>query len=186
MFFSVLSDAAPNGSVCLPTMIASVLRTAAHGTGLERGWEMNPHTFAQRDCANYQTKDGSCLGILVECLQQQEESTQAKPLDWCLLAGKILRPCWYFEKVVLTLADQPSPKEEPDLQRQRLEARQKYLAARKMEMPETVSLRTCPECGGPLAKRWRYCERCTQKRRLATYRQRRMKNRFAAPQLSGF
>ena len=146
---------------------------------------MNPHTFAQRDCANYQTKDGSCLGILVECLREPNESTRAKPLERCLLAGK-LRPCSYFEKVVLPLTDQPSPKEEPDLQRQRLEARQKYLAARKMEMAQTVSMRTCPDCGGPLAKRQRYCPKCTQKRRLATYRQRRLKNKLAAPQLSGF
>jgi len=146
---------------------------------------MNPHTFAQRDCANYQTKDGSCLGILVEFLTEPDKPKRAKPLERCLLAGK-LRPCRYFEKVVLPLADNPSPKEEPDLQRQRLEARQKYLAARKMEVTETVAMRTCPECGGPLAKRRRYCERCTQKRRLATYRQRRMKNRLAAPQLSRF
>jgi len=97
---------------------------------------MNPHTFAMRDCANYQTKDGSCLGILVECLRQPEEPTRAKPLERCLLAGK--------------------------------------------------TLRTCPDCGGPLAKRQRYCPKCTQKRRLATYRQRRLKNKLAAPQLSGF
>ncbi len=146
---------------------------------------MNPHTFAQQDCANYQTKDGGCLGILVECLQKPEKPARAKPLPRCLLAGK-LRPCRYFEKVVLPLADQPSPKSEPDLQRQRLEARQKYLAARKMEMSETVSLRTCPDCGGLLAKRRRYCQKCTQKRRLAAYRQQRMKNKLAAPQLSGF
>jgi len=146
---------------------------------------MNPHTFAMRDCANYIAKDGSCLGILVECLTEPDKPTRAKPLPRCLLAGK-LRPCRYFEKVVLPLADQPSPKNEPDLQRQRLEARQKYLAARKLEVPEKLSLRTCPECGGPLAKRRRYCEKCTQKRRLATYRQRRMKNKFAAPQLSIF
>jgi len=146
---------------------------------------VNPHTFAQRDCANYQSKDGCCLGIPVESLTEPDKPVLAKPLPRCLLAGK-MRPCRYFEKVVLPLADQPSPKQEPDLQRQRLEARQKYLAARKMEMPETVSLRTCPDCGGPLAKRRRYCEKCTQKRRLAAYRQRRMKNKLAAPQLSGF
>ncbi len=147
---------------------------------------MNPHTFAMRDCANYQTKDGSCLGILVECLTKPDKPVMAKPLPRCLLAGKLLRPCRYFEKVVLPLADNPSPKQEPDLQRQRLEARQKYLAARKMEVPEKLTLRTCPDCGGPLAKRQRYCPKCTPKRRLATYRQRRLKNKLAAPQLSGF
>lgn len=124
---------------------------------------MNPHTFAMRDCANYQTKDGSCLGILVECLCDPGKPMRAKPLERCLLAGK-LRPCPYFEKVVLPLADQASPKSEPDLQRQRLEARKKYLEARKVEVPETLSLRTCPDCGGPLAKRQRYCSECSRKR----------------------
>ena len=145
---------------------------------------MNPHTFAMRDCANYILKDGSCLGIPVECLTEPEKPVLAKPLPRCLLAGK-LRPCRYFEKVVLPLADCPSPKGEPDLQKQRLEARQKYLEARKMEIPE-VENRLCPDCGGPLAKRRRYCQKCTQKRRLAAYRQRRAKTKLAAPQLSAF
>jgi hypothetical protein len=147
---------------------------------------MNPHTFAQRDCANYIAKDGSCLGILAECLKEPEKPMRAKPLEHCLLSGKILRPCLYFEKVVLPLADNPSLKHEPELQRQRLEARKKYLQARKQEIPEEGSVRTCPECGGPLAKRRRYCEKCTQKRRLAAYRQRRLKNKLAAPQLTAF
>jgi hypothetical protein len=146
---------------------------------------MNPHTFAMRDCANYITKNGSCLGISIECLQNPEEPARVTPLERCLMAGKTLRPCRYFEKVVLPLADQPSPKQEPDLQRQRLEARQKYLAARKMEVPEAEN-RLCPDCGGPLAKRRRYCQKCTQKRRLAAYRQRRAKTKLAAPLLSVF
>ena len=139
---------------------------------------MNPHTFAMRDCANYQTKDGSCLGILVECLTELDKLARAKPLEQCLLAGK-LRPCRYFEKVVLPLTDNASPKSEPDLQRQRLEARQKYLAARKMEVPEKLSLRTCPECGGPLAKRQRLCSACSRKRQKEhdrEYRRRVRKN----------
>ena len=141
---------------------------------------MTPYEFAKRECANIR-KDGSCLGFQAEGLI--DIGIPVTPREKCLLSHRPIKPCQYFEKCVLPLADQASPKSNPGLQAQRLEARRIYLTVRAKEIPE-VGLRTCPDCGGLLAKRQRTCTKCARNRRLASYRKRRQKQSMSAPQLT--
>ena len=67
--------------------------------------------------------------------------------------------CIYFEQGVLPLANHPSPKDEPDLRASRMEARSLYLDGIK-RADAGGSVRECPECGAPLAKRQRRCSKC--------------------------
>jgi len=150
----------------------------------ERILSVTPRRFGQQECANLMP-NGGCLGVRVEGLVDRGQVKRAAPLQKCLLAAKPIRPCRYFEAVVLPLADQPSPKGKPWVQAGRLEARRQYLEARKVEVPE-VKLRTCPECGEPLAARQRVCSKCSRKRRLASYRKTRQTKRMSAPQLTAF
>ena len=128
---------------------------------------MNPHQFAKRDCANYKP-DGSCLGISEHDLENPKHAAE---LDKCKLAESPIKPCSYFERLVLPLADQPGPKDKPELQSQRLDARQAYLMQTKRPVPGAV-VRACPECGSTIPPRRRLCEKCSKKRRRASSRER--------------
>ena len=136
---------------------------------------MNPQQFAKRDCANCRS-DGSCLGISEHDL---DDPKVAAELDKCKLAENPMEPCSYFERFVLPLADQPSPKGQPQLQSQRLDARQAYLMQTKRQVLGAV-VRTCPECGATIAPRRRLCEKCAKKRRRASSRERARKYRKQA------
>jgi len=131
---------------------------------------MTPYQLARQECSNYQS-DGSCLGIQPEGLT--DPSVPMVPLDRCLLSTKPIKPCRFFEKCVLPLADQPDSaggRIDGAKRAGWLEAQMKYLAARKKTVPET-KLRTCPDCGDPLAKRQRVCEKCSKKRRRDSQRE---------------
>ena len=120
---------------------------------------MQPASFARAECANH-VHDGSCLGILVGSLSDDNGQHYAHPMDTCLLSQKPPRPCPYFEAVGLPIADHPSPTGDPHRQENYLDAKLRYLAWRKKDGEVTVSARACPDCGQPVAKRKRYCERC--------------------------
>ena len=92
---------------------------------------MKPYQFAKYDCANCKP-DGSCLGISEHDL---DDPKFAAELDKCKLAENPIKPCTYFEHLVLPLADQPGPKDNLQLQSQRLDARQAYLMQTKRPVP---------------------------------------------------
>lgn len=112
---------------------------------------MNPHMFAKQECSNY-LSDGGCLGAM-ELFNLTDISPQSK----CLLALIPMKPCAFFERVVLPTADWATPD-----QAERLEARNIYYKARKVEEFE----RHCPTCAGLLAKNQKYCTKCSRKQRL--------------------
>lgn len=134
--------------------------------------EMNFYQYAKHDCANCRP-DGSCLGISEHDLNDPKFAAE---LDKCKLAESPIKPCDYFEHLVLPLADQPGPKDTPQLQSQRLDARQAYLMKTKRPVLGAV-VRACPECGATIAPRRRLCEKCSQKRRRASSRDRARKYR---------
>ena len=119
---------------------------------------MTPLEFARRECANWQGGN-YCLGM---------EKT-------CLLAGKPIKPCDYFERCVMNLPDQPGADKHPNYFGY-IEAREKYLKLRKKEIPQ-VKISTCRHCGEPVAKRYRYCSPCAKKRRREKQRELMRKRR---------
>ncbi len=135
---------------------------------------MTPMRFAREECANM-TPDGSCLGIDVKSLSDNNGPAVASPRDTCLVAEG--ERCPYFETCVLPLADRPSPPGNPRLQDERLAARAVYLKKRRLSIDEPENERRCPDCGTILARRARYCESCAAKRRRATYRDSKRRGR---------
>ena len=130
---------------------------------------MTPYQLARLECSNYQP-GGSCLGIQPEGLT--DPSVPMVPLDQCLLSLKPVKPCRYFEKCVLPLADQPDSaggRIDGDKRAGWIEARNLYPFTLAKDARRT-KLRTCPDCDGPLAKRQRVCEKCQKKRRNESYR----------------
>jgi len=133
---------------------------------------MSPLQFARTACANFQP-DGGCLGVSVEGLGNGAPTC---PRAKCLLAEKPSQRCGYFEQVVLPLADAPSPKNRPKLQAERLSARAEYGGAAGVRR----AVRTCPECGTPLAKRQRVCSACKRRRRRQQWQAEKQRQRRAA------
>ena len=73
--------------------------------------------------------------------------------------------CGYFEKAVLPVA--------AELGLQNVyEAYEDLTGAEMLKRPQA---RLCPDCGGPVRLRQRYCDNCAHKRRKASYRKRRAK-----------
>jgi len=142
---------------------------------------MTPYAMARHDCANF-LPNNSCLGVMPEGLLNPKLLVQAH--DKCLLGCSPMKPCRYFEQVVLPLADNPSPKDNPDLQAERLEAREIYLNARKKPIPE-AKIRKC-ECGALLAKYKQVCEKCARKRQLESKRKYKQKTGSLVDKLCHF
>jgi hypothetical protein len=104
-------------------------------------------------CANYDHHHGGCLLA-----------------DGCsVTAGK---RCRYFETSVLPAAEQIG------LLQQVVEAYKRHVGLNNGELDGLMShesIRRCPECGGPLDPRQRYCDACKARRRSQTYRKSRSK-----------
>ena len=153
---------------------------------------MTPRQFAKAECANL-LPDGRCLGIRSNDLLDHGQVKLARPRDRCLLTERGKR-CRYFEQIVLPLADQPPPKDDPGLQARRLQAREAYYwqlppsagyRSSRPDRPGRASKeRRCPDCGNMLGRRQRYCPACQAKHRRAKYRRRRDKQRRSAPPLT--
>ncbi len=92
-----------------------------------------------------------------------------------VLAGE---KCGYFEKVVLCSPDYKYKL--PGYDYAKLFAQ---YAEQTKTKAQAVEQRRCT-CGNPLRHRQRYCEKCSKKRRLGTYRENRQKTEVDAPQLS--
>jgi len=137
---------------------------------------MTPLKFAKCECANY-NNDGSCLGFRAEDLDDKNgpwwnrKDSRVKylqPRQQCALA-KAGGRCLYFEQVVLPLADCPSPKDDPGLQAKRQKARALYLKRIGLDGPKKEKQRFC-ECGAPIGKGRRLCDKCVAKKRSETRR----------------
>ena len=102
-------------------------------------------------------------------------------VDRRCLVGRGKR-CRYFERCVLPIADNPSPKDDPGLQGRRLKGRKAYWAQflpvgpRPDRPSEQRRERRCT-CGALLGKGRRYCTNCAAKRRRDSYRKRRDRQR---------
>ena len=137
---------------------------------------MTPLKFAKCECANFKN-DGSCLGVRAEDLidtngpwwnRKDSRAKYLQPRQQCALA-KAGERCLYFEQVVLPLADCPSPKDEPSLQAKRQKARVLYLKRIGLDGPKKAKQRFC-ECGAPIGKGRRHCDKCAAKKRSETRR----------------
>jgi hypothetical protein len=81
----------------------------------------------------------------------------------CLFGACLLElgeRCSYFERAILPTGDS--------------DTRQKYEALTGVHI-EGQAVNVCGDCGRTIPPRRRYCDRCVQKRRRATYRQSRQK-----------
>ncbi len=120
---------------------------------------MTPYQFVKAECCNLMGK--MCVrrdDRLICKLRRRTKPAHSTKTCECLLA--MSRRCGYFERVICKIADQPSPHNDPGLQSRR----QKAVAAyRSMHGIEHGS-RFCPDCGDPIGKRQRYCEKCVKLR----------------------
>lgn len=138
-----------------------------------RGRTMTPAQFAKEECANL-LPEGACLGVSTDSLIDNGQPKTCTPRNRCLVAEG--RRCSYFEKVILPLANYPSPHGDPGLQAKRAWARQQYLASNGMARRGG---KPCPMCGEAKPAGHRYCESCATKRRRTTYRLATTKRREA-------
>jgi len=133
---------------------------------VKRGVRMSPAQFAHGECANLQP-DGACLGVGVDSLIDTGQPKTCTHRDRCAVASG--KRCGYFERVILPLADLPSPRGDAQRQARRASARQTYLGRHVL----AGSLeRQCPECGGSRLRRHRFCEVCATKHRREGARER--------------
>ena len=107
---------------------------------------MTPAQFAKAECAN-PWPDGSC---------------PFKAAPRCLLVDG--KRCSCFEEAVLPFAGMVS---EPARSKAYLEAAAEYRFRHHLG----GIARRCPDCGGPLPARRRFCADCTAKHRRGSYRE---------------
>ena len=114
--------------------------------------------LAKAECANYDT--GACSGVH---LGDRGEITHCSPKPRCILGGDAR--CGYFEECVAPMAGMVTdPRRAAEIQ----SAVREY---RKQTRQGEQITRECPDCGGPVLWRKRYCPACAGKRRKATYRE---------------
>ena len=132
---------------------------------------MSPARFAHDECANHQP-DGECLGVGVDSLVDRGQAKTCTPRARCRVAeGK---RCEYFERLVLPLADKPSPADDRLLQQRRASAREEYLGRHIIRGHDGGR---CPECGNPRPRRHRFCETCSARSRREATRRRVQQHR---------
>jgi hypothetical protein len=135
--------------------------------------KMSPGQFARNECANM-LHDGVCLGVHVDSLVDHGQPKTCTPKNRCRVAeGK---RCEYFERVILPLADQPSPHGDPHLQQKRAAARSDYLAMHAMARS---GAKPCPLCVGAKPPKYQFCESCGTLRRREMSRNRMRRCREA-------
>ena len=118
---------------------------------------MTSYELAKKECANFQA-GGECL----------------EGFGKCLLSEKPVKPCRYFETHLLHIGDQPDSvggRIDGAKRAGWLQARELYPFALAKDIKRAAKVRSCPDCGGALAKRQRTCEKCQKKRRTESYRQ---------------
>ena len=92
-------------------------------------------------------------------------------LCWDIPCGVLNgKQCGYFEKSVLPTAVELGQQDRiNDLYRKQTGIVDRFAFEEKIGRPT----RSCPDCGGVVLPRMRYCETCKRKRRQTTYRQKR-------------
>jgi ribosomal protein L32 len=142
-----------------------------------RGARMTPAQFARDECANM-LPDGACLGMKVESLLDSGQPKTCSSRNHCRVADG--KRCDYFERVILPLANKPSPSGDPGLQAKCAAARGAYLGMNAMARSTVkANVRPCPTCGNPRLPRHRLCESCgaTQRREKGRNRIRQHRTR---------
>ena len=116
-----------------------------------------PLQMANAECPNL-NPDGSCLGAR---FSEALEPLPSRPQPKCRLADD--KQCKYFEEFVMPMAAIVS---DPAKSKSYLEAVAEY----KFQHHISGLSRRCPECGGPLPARKRFCADCTSRHRKKTIR----------------
>ncbi len=114
--------------------------------------------MAREECANY--RNDACQNLVIH---DDLHITRAGPDHPCVLADN--KRCPYFELLVLPLATcTPNQDKAAGFH----EAAREYYGKLAHNIPkEYLKARKCPDCGAALAKRKRYCDQCSKKRRKA-------------------
>lgn len=141
---------------------------------------LTPPGFARDECANM-LPDGACLGISADSLVDHGQEKTCDYKNSCLVAKR--KRCPYFERVILPLADQPGPQNDPGLQARRAEARDEYWGwhARAINPAKRKKPTLCGACGKPKPPRHRFCSTCASKRRRESARTRVNRHRSKEP-----
>lgn len=111
-------------------------------------------------CANYDRHYGSCLFCHKDCTEDKCR-TCLEPQNECLVEQGTR--CGYFEKFVLPTAEQIGRLAEISDQYS------KHTGAKIL--PKERVDRTCPDCGGVLRPRQRYCDKCSRSRQRIAKRE---------------
>ena len=119
---------------------------------------MTPLQLAQTECANFDTH-GACLGSQID---DTGKITHCNPKPRCVLG--VGERCPYFEACIAPLAGMVR---DP---RRAMAIQQAVHAYRMAHVGATGTARKCPDCGGAITRRKRYCVNCAKQRRKATYR----------------
>lgn len=118
---------------------------------------MTPLQLAHAECANW--NNGACDGMRFD---DNLAPLPGKALPKCLLASG--QRCDYFEECVLPMAAMVS---DPARAKAYLAAAADY----KFQHHISGHARRCPDCGGPLPARKKFCADCAAKRRRNTFRE---------------
>ena len=117
---------------------------------------MSPFQMAKEECAAM--VDNGCDGMRID---NALKVTQAKGLKRCLLLDD--KRCPYFEACVMPMAAMVT---EPDKSKAYLNCVADY----KFQHHIRGLFKRCPDCGGALPARRRFCPDCTQKHRRKSNR----------------
>ena len=117
---------------------------------------MTPLQFAHAECSNW--TQGACSGARIA---DDLSPLPGCPLEKCLLADE--KRCKYFEESVLLMAAMVS---DPVKSKSYMDA----VAGYRFQHHIIGLSRRCPECGGPLPTRKRFCSGCTSKHRRKSTR----------------
>ena len=132
----------------------------------------SPLGMARAECANL-CKDGSCLGIPVECLVSERDGKKVKPvaapLDRCKLAES-KGTCRYFEKAVLPLVHY-WPRYAKAVERYR-----KRLPKNKALPAAIAGMWEC-DCGNPMQKGRRMCDSCRDAKKRKRWKKAKRRKR---------
>lgn len=136
---------------------------------------LTPYGFARRECANFYD-DAECIGFPAKHLIDYGQQKYIERIGRCLCADE--KRCYYFEEIILPIADFPSPVNEPRMGRLMKECRLFYYTKHNLVIPPAMKIREC-ECGNELEKGKRLCHVCCKKHRKETYNRSQQKKRMS-------
>lgn len=135
---------------------------------------VHPSVMVRARCSNL-NNDDSCLGAVIE---DDLSIRKCIPLPRCLLLGREIKPCGFFENCVAPIAAMCEDTHDAPI----FQAAVKSYYRLTNQKPPVVRL--CPCCSvAPLGHKQRLCPACRKKKRLQTYREKRAK--MSEPTTSG-